>query len=123
MKKHNKYESYFLDMMKIFDEGTNISEPTKKLDDNFRQIFADKLISMIKNAWYDHKNFKRDTYILTEDELDIIFTEAKEESVSMSLMKLSDLDLIQTGINATGEIVYSLTEKGRALADSYDKYL
>jgi len=123
MKKHNSYEEYFLDMVKVFDESSEISQPNKQLDDDFRRIFMDKLIISIKKAWKEYEISQRDTYILTEDELEIVFTQSKEEVVANSLMKLSDLGLVQTGVNINGEITYSLTEKGKDLADLYNEYL
>lgn len=123
MKKHINYESYFLDMMKIFEESSKMSQPNKQLDDDFRLIFMDKLIVSIKKAWKEYEISQRDTYILTEDELEIVFTQSKEEVVANSLMKLSDLGLVQTGVNINGEITYSLTELGKELADSYNEYL
>ena len=123
MKKHINYESYFLDMMKIFEESSKMSQPNKQLDDDFRLIFMDKLIVSIKKAWKEYEISQRDTYILTEDELEIVFTQSKEEVVANSLMKLSDLGLVQTGVNINGEITYSLTELGKDLADSYNEYL
>ena len=123
MKKHSSYEEYFLDLVKVFDESSEMSQPNKQLDDDFRRIFMDKLIVSIKKAWKEYEISQRDTYILTEEELEIVFTESKEEVVANSLMKLSDLGLVQTGININGEITYSLTEKGKDLADSYNEYL
>ena len=123
MKKHINYESYFLDMMKIFEESSKMSQPNKQLDDDFRLIFMDKLIVSIKKAWKEYEISQRNTYILTEDELEIVFTQSKEEVVANSLMKLSDLGLVQTGVNINGEITYSLTELGKDLADSYNEYL
>ena len=69
-------------------------------------------MSTVKIAWQEFKHLDRDTYLLTEDELDCTWKKSTDEVLEKSILKLSESGHIRTSINVEGKLVYSVTEYG-----------
>jgi len=110
---HSSYLEYFLTMKNTFLEGSKVVDPDRDPDKEFEKIFLDNLLNCIINAWKDHESYTRDSYLLTEEELENVWNESKNEAINQMLFKLSELGYIKTGINENGEIVYSVSDLGR----------
>jgi len=70
------------------------------------KIFADK-------TWHQYIIGKRESYFFNEDEMHKLYEAAGLRYASDILNGLIDKDMIQVGVREDGELVYSLSDKGR----------
>lgn len=110
---HSSYLEYFLDLKNTFQSGYGGVQPEKEMDKDFEKTFLSLLMETAKRAWSDYELSIRETYLLSETELEKVWSDTTEETLSKTLEKLSDLGYITTGVNANGDIVYSVSEDGR----------
>jgi len=115
---HSSYLEYFLDLKNTFKSGYNGVQPEKEMDKDFEKTFLSLLMETTKQAWLDHELLIRETYLLSESELEKVWSDTTQESVNSMLEKLSDLGFIKTSVNNKGEIVYSISEEGSKYIDS-----
>jgi hypothetical protein len=108
---------YFLDLKNTFQSDYQGPEQKKEMDRDFEKIFLSNLLDKVKQAWEDHESSKRDTHLLSESELNMIWKISQKEIVDNTLNKLSDLGYINTGVNENGDIVYSISEDGMQYLD------
>ena len=116
--KYSTYLEYFLDLKNTFRSGYDHIEPEKEIDKDFEKSFLSNLLECVKKAWSDHEIMIRDTYLLTEEELETVWNSSKNELLDNTMIKLLEIGYIQTAVNKNGEIVYSITEDGREYIES-----
>lgn len=114
---YETYMEYFLDLKNTFQSGYEGVQPEKEMDKDFEKTFLSNLLDKVKEAWYEYKSITRESYLLTEEELEHIWNSSKEEMLNNMLASLSDKGYINTGINSNGEIVYSISEDGKDYLD------
>ena len=110
---YETYMEYFLDLKNTFQSGYEGVQPEKDMDKDFEKTFLSNLLDKVKEAWYEYKSITRDSYLLTEEELEHVWNSSKEEMLSGMLARLSDLGYVKTGVNKDGDIVYSVSEDGQ----------
>ena len=115
---HSSYLEYFLDLKNTFQSGYEGVQPEKEMDKDFEKTFLSLLMETAKRAWSDYELSIRETYVLSESELEKVWSETAEENTNRMLSKLSDMGYITTGVNANGDIVYSISEDGREYIES-----
>lgn len=119
---HNSYQEYYEDIITIYE----LSFALSNIDDNddvFQSAFRSNLLDKIKICWNEYETKQRDHYQLTEEELDTVLQNTTYDVAFKSLTKLSNLGLLEAFIKSNGEISYSLTEKGKQVANSLNNYL
>ena len=114
----SNYLEYFLTLKNTFLESNKLIEADKQNDKEFEKVFLDNLLKCVTSAWKDYELSERDTYLLSEDELDSIWINSRDEILSATILKLSELGYIKMGVNENGEVVYSLSELGRRYISS-----
>ena len=118
---HSSYLEYFLDLKNTFKSGYEGIQPEKEMDKDFEKTFLSLLMQTTKQAWSDYELSIRETYLLSESELEKVWSETAQENTNRMLIKLSDLGYITTGVNANGDIVYSISEDGQEYLQNIDK--
>ena len=107
---HSSYLEYFLDLKNTFQSGYEGVQPEKEMDKDFEKTFLSLLMETTKRAWSDYQLSIRETYRLSETELEKVWSDTTMESTNKMLEKLSNLGYITTGVNSNGDIVYSISE-------------
>ena len=115
---HSSYLEYFLDLKNTFKSGYEGVQPEKEMDKDFEKTFLSLLMQTTKRAWSDYELSIRETYRLSESELEKVWSDTTEETLNNTLAKLSDLGFVTTGVNKDGNIVYSVSEDGREYLQS-----
>jgi hypothetical protein len=115
---HSSYLEYFLDLKSTFQSGYEGVQPEKEMDKDFEKTFLSLLMETTKRAWSDYELLIRETYLLSESELEKVWSDTTMESTNTMVEKLSNLGYITTGVNANGDIVYSISEDGREYIES-----
>jgi len=114
---YSNYMEYFLDLKNTFQSDYRGPEQMKEMDKDFEKVFLSNLLDKVKQAWEDNESMKRDTHLLLESELEIVWKASQKEIVDNTLNKLSDLGYINTGVSENGDIVYSISEDGMQYLD------
>lgn len=65
------------------------------------------------NKWLDYITGKIETYLLTDDDITEAYQKASKELLSETLSGLFEKEMIKISVGENGEILYSLTEKGK----------
>ena len=118
---HSSYLEYFLDLKNTFKSGYEGVQPEKEMDKDFEKIFLSLLMQTAKQAWSDYELSIRETYLLSERELEKVWADTTTESTNTMLEKLSNMGYITTGVNVNGDIVYSISEDGQEYLQNIDK--
>jgi hypothetical protein len=93
----------------------------KTLRDSVEQDFPAELLiywcqevsEMAINSYNQYITGKLDTYLLSQEEVTDAYERAGLRYSQFILNGLVDKDLVQVGVGPDGEILYSLTEKGK----------
>ena len=104
--KHTTYLNYFLDLKKV------ALEDSRDTDKDFQKIFFPKLLDKVKESWQDFETGERDSYMLTDSEIEKLWNDTTIELTSNMISRLTDFGYVKMGVNTKGEIVYSITEDG-----------
>ena len=118
---HSSYLEYFLDLKNTFKSGYEGVQQEKEMDRDFEKTFLSLLMQTTKRAWSDYELSIRETYRLSESELEKVWSDTTEETLNNTLAKLSDLGFVITGVNKDGNIVYSISEDGQEYLQNIDK--
>lgn len=118
---HSSYLEYFLELKNTFQSGYEGVQPEKEMDKDFEKTFLSLLMETTKKAWLDYELSIRETYLLSESELDKVWSDTTEDNLNNMLSRLSDLGYITTGVNEKGDIVYSISEDGREYLQNTNK--
>ena len=104
-------------MLKHFDSAEDYYND---MVDNHLYHLIDKLPELfpilkeyIEKKYMAYINGQIEIYHITQNEFDYIWRKATEENVIKILTSLSEKEMVQPFINANGDIVYGLTEKGK----------
>jgi len=111
--KHSDHLEYFLQLKNTFSKSSELTEKNKESDTEFEKVFLDNLLTCVISVWNQYELSNRDSYLLTEDELEKVWKNSKDELLNETIIKLSELNYIKTAVNENGEIVYSISELGR----------
>ena len=108
--KHSSYNEYFSEMKKVFNRTAPMRKESR--DKEFKKVFLSNLLEKIKINWTMFENGEKEDYMITDSEFEILWDESVMEVTSNMIQRLSDLGLINMGINSKGEMVYSISEEG-----------
>lgn len=95
---------YFLDLKNCIG---------KFKDRQYEVIFHDLLLQATENAWNAHELGLCESFKLSEQDIEDIFSAAKDELVSKNLVSLSEKGVINISVNQSGDMVYSISELGK----------
>lgn len=95
---------YFLDLKNCIG---------KFKDRQYEAIFHDLLLQATENAWNARELGLSETYKLSEQDIEDLFSAATDELVSKNLVSLSEKGMIDISVNESGDIVYSISELGK----------
>lgn len=77
------------------------------------KYWCENVYSAAIKSYNDYLVGKRETFLLSENEMEEAYDKAGMSYTEDLLNGLLDKDMIQAGINKEGSIVYSLTEEGK----------
>ena len=94
-----------------------LNTPTEPGDepmpDNLLKYWANNMYRKCYSAYNDYIVGKREDYRLTDEEANDEFEKAGLKYTQEVLNGLVDKGVVQAGVGESGEILYSLTEKGK----------
>lgn len=102
--KHQSYQEYV---------EAIINHLPAEMELDFVECYRQQLMQFAESRWTEYVSGKTSDYLLSNKDIDRLWKSAHEKSIENSLIKLAKLELVETKINAQGEIVYSVTDKGR----------
>jgi len=96
----------------IFEGELSLSEDMR-MDSKLLQYWSDEIMTHADKTWQEYIIGERETYIFDDEEFRQLFENAGLRYASDILNGLVDKDMVQVGVREDGELVYSLTEKGK----------
>lgn len=106
-------EDYARVMINTIIEGELSLPEEERMDVRLLQYWCDEIGSYADKAWSAYIIGDRETYIFDDVEFRQLFDNAGLRYASDILNGLVDKDMIQVGVREDGELVYSLTDKGK----------
>lgn len=85
----------------------------ERIDSTLMHYWCDEIDKFAKKTWQEYIIGERDTYVFSDVEFRDLFNNAGLRYASDILDGLVDEEMIQVGVRGDGELVYSLTEKGK----------
>lgn len=91
-----------------------------RMDVKLLEYWCDEIREYADQTWSDYLTGKRESYAFTEEEAGKLHERAGLRFASDLLDGLVDKEMVQVGVRNDGELVYSLTEKGKDYVDGED---
>lgn len=106
-------EDYARMMIDTIMDG-ELELPTKdRMDSKLLQYWCDEISTFADQTWQAYITGQRESYLFEEKEFRNLFENAGLRYASDILNGLVDKEMVQVGVRQDGELVYSLTEKGK----------
>lgn len=106
-------EDYARLMINTIMEGELELPKKERMDARLLQYWCDEISTFANEAWHAYITGTRESYLFDDVEFRKLFDNAGLRYASDILNGLVDKDMIQVGVREDGEMVYSLTDKGR----------
>lgn len=106
-------EDYARVMINTIVEGESSLPEEERIDVKLLQYWCDEIAIFADKTWNAYIIGERETYIFDDVEFRQLFDNAGLRYASDILNGLVDKDMVQVGVREDGELVYSLTEKGK----------
>lgn len=87
--------------------------PDPEMPSELLEYWCENVYDMAVNSYNDYIVGKKDDFMLTIEDIEKAYEDAGLKYTQDILNGMVDKDLIKALIDETGEIVYSLTEKGK----------
>lgn len=101
------------DYGKLLIETLKESGPEEDLPAELLEYWCENVYEAAVNSYNDYLAGKKEDFLLTEEEMEAAYESAGLRYTEDLVNGLLDKDVIQAGVNNGGDIVYSLTEKGK----------
>lgn len=85
----------------------------ERMDDRLMYYMCEEVEAFANVAWSDYIIGKRETYLFDDEEFRKLFENAGLKYASDLLNGLVDKEMVQVGVREDGELVYSITDKGK----------
>ena len=108
IQNYNSGEDYANAIIETLKTSIEEDLPEVLLD-----YWCEELYELAINSYNDYIVGKKEVYLLTEEEATKAYEKAGLKYTQFIVDGLVDKDLVQAGISPDGEILYSLTEKGK----------
>ena len=90
-----------------------ISQADGPLPEQLVEYWCEDIWEMAVNSYNDYIAGKKDDYLLSDVDMNEAYDRAGVKYTQEILNGLVDKDIVQASISEDGEILYSLTEKGK----------
>jgi len=106
-------EDYAKVLIDIIIEGELGLSQKERMDSKMLQYWSEEINRFAKETWYKYILGARESYLFDEDEMHKLYENAGLKYASDILNGLVDKEMVEVGVREGGELVYSLTEKGK----------
>lgn len=106
-------EDYAKVLINIIVEGELDLPRENRMDSKMMQYWSEEIEKFADETWHKYIIGDRETYLFDEDEMHKLYENAGLRYASDILNGLIDKDMIEVGVRKDGELVYSLTDKGK----------
>lgn len=106
-------EDYAKVLINIIVEGELDLPREDRMDSKMMQYWSEEIKKFANETWHKYIVGDRETYLFDEDEMHKLYENAGLRYASDILNGLIDKDMVEVGVREDGELVYSLTDKGK----------
>lgn len=92
----------------------------ERMDPVLLEYWCEEIREYADVTWSDYIIGKRDSFKFDEDEVKKLYEKAGMRFAADILDSLVDKEMVQVGVRNDGELVYSLTEKGKDYVQGED---
>lgn len=118
MENINSAADYANVVIEAILEAEQSAPDDEKMDSTLLKIHIQKISEFAEVTWMDYINGNRETYLFSDIEFIDLSKQAFEDYIQITLNKMSDDGLLQTGVDMEGNIVYSITDEGKNIINS-----
>lgn len=101
---HTSYTDYLNEVVDLAPDN---------IDKSFKSIFYEKLLPVVEKYWTEYLVGNRDSYYLSEDDIELAWKDSFTDIIQNSLNNLSDMGFVNVSVKDNGDIVYSISDKGQ----------
>ena len=106
-------EDYARIIIETIIEGELSLPKEERIDSKMLQYWCEEIQIFSNKTWEEYIMGNRESYMFSEGELKKLYENAGLKYASDILNGLVDKEMIEVSVSEKGELVYSLTEKGR----------
>jgi hypothetical protein len=117
MENINSGEDYARLVIDTIVEGELEFSEKERLDSRLLSYWCDEIRKYAEKTWREYIIGDRDTYIFSDVEFRDLFEKAGLRYASDILDGLVDKEMVSMGVRNDGELVYSVTQKGKKHLD------
>lgn len=120
MNNHNITSGgdYALLLINTLLESQNEVQDEHKLDSTMLKNLFKRIHEYANFSWEEYIKGGRESYLFAEDEMEMIFEIAIRDTTDELIEGLVEKDMVSiAAVNEEGELLYSLTEKGKEYAE------
>jgi hypothetical protein len=88
-----------------------------KMDPVLFNYWTEEIKEKADETYTEYIVGKRESFLLNEEEMISLFKTATENYIQHMLNNMVDKDLLEVGINETGDIIYGLSDNGKEEAN------
>jgi hypothetical protein len=100
-------------LMNTIIEGESTLPQSQRMDNRLLEYWFEEIRMFADETWLKYITGKRESYLFDDEEFKKLFEDAGMRYASDILNGLIDKELVQVGVREDGELVYSMTDKGR----------
>lgn len=113
MENINSAEDYARIVINTIVEGELEIPKEERMDSDLLNYWCDEISKFAEKTWHQYIIGERDSYIFSDTELGKLFENAGYRYASDILDGLVEKEMVAMGVRNDGELVYSVTEKGK----------
>lgn len=106
-------EDYAKVLIDIIVEGELSCPRKERMDSRLLNYWTEEIRIFANETWHKYITGERESYLFDEEEMRKLYENAGLKYASDILNGLIDKEMIQVGVREDGELVYSLTDKGK----------
>jgi hypothetical protein len=113
----NSGRDYANILIKTILENESAIPKSEQMPNELIDILSEEIYEFADQTWNEYIIGKRDVFMFTDIEMNILIDKAGEKYTSELLDGMVDKDLLEVSIDAEGEFLYGLTKKGKDITD------
>lgn len=106
-------EDYARVVINAIIEGELDMPKDQRMDSRMLQYWCEEIQTFANQTWEEYIMGNRESYMFSESELKKLYENAGLKYASDILNGLVDREMIEVSVGEGGDLLYSLTEKGR----------
>lgn len=115
----NSAEEYAEAIITMIQDGENESDESERINESILKYWFEGIREKTKETWIKNLTGSRDSYILSDVEVEELYRNATDRYFSDVLDGMHEKGLLELSIGEGGEFYYGLSEEGKKIAEQF----